>query len=127
MEEAFLALLTSSAAVSAIAGARINWGAHPQGQALPGIVLTVIDDAEGHNYQGSDGLSRGRVQVDCWALTYAQAKLCGRAVRGLLDGYAGGQFDGIFLAAQREGREGGTNEADRPFRCSLDFMTNWRG
>lgn len=126
MEEALLALLTGSAAVTAIAGTRINWGAHPQGAPLPGIVLTVIDDAEGHIYQGPNGLSQGRVQVDCWALTYDQAKLCGRAVRAALDCYSGGRFEAIFLADQRDGREGGTNEADRPFRSSLDFLTHWR-
>ena len=127
MEEALLALLQSSAAVTAIVGGRINWGAHPQGAPLPGIVLTVIDDAEGHIYQGPDGLSQGRVQVDCWALTYDEAKACGRAVRAALDGHFGGMFLGMFLADQRDGREGGTNEADRPFRSSLDFLTHWRG
>lgn len=126
MEEAFRAALMASAGVTALVGQQVNWGAHPQGAALPGIVLTLIDDAEGHTYTGRDGLSQGRVQVDCYAPDFRQAKLVARAVRAALDGYAGGNFSGVFLAASRDGREGGTDEADRPFRCSLDFLTHWR-
>lgn len=126
MEEAFRAILMASASVTVLTGTRINWGAHPQGQPLPAIVLTVVDDGEGHTYLGPDGLSRGRVQVDCYGSTYMDAKAVARAVRTVLDGYRGGSFSGVFHAASRESREGGTDEADRPFRCSLDFMTNWR-
>ena len=37
-----------------------------------------------------------------------------------------GNFRAIFHDATRDGREGGTNDADRPFRVSLDFLTHWR-
>src|SRR3989304_2505917 len=113
MEEAFRALLVAASAGTALApAARINWGAHPQGAALPAIVLTVIGDAESHTLAGPDGLSQGRVQVDCYAASYKAAKQLARAVRAALDGYRGGNFSGVFLAASRDGREGGTNEAD---------------
>jgi hypothetical protein len=125
MEEAFRALLLASGEVTALAGTRVNWGAHPQGHALPGIVLNVVSDAEGHTLQGPDGLSEGRVQVDCYALTYREAKLLARAARAALDGASGGGFQGVFLAGTRDGREGGTNEADRPFRVSMDFMVHF--
>lgn len=126
MEEALRALLMADVGVTALAGSRINWGAHPQGQPLPGVVLTLVDDGEGHIYTGPDGLSQGRVQMDCYALTYKDAKGLARAVRAALDGYRGGNFLGVFHAGSRDSREGGTDEADRPFRCSLDFMTHWR-
>lgn len=127
MEEAFRALLTGSAAVTTIAPAnRINWGAHPQGAPLPGIVLNVVSDFEGMTMQGPDGLSQGRVQADCYAPTYAQAKQLSRAVRAALSGYRGGGFRLVQHVATRDSREGGTNEAERPFRVSLDFTTSWR-
>lgn len=127
MEETLLALLASSAAITAIAPAtRINWGAHPQGAALPGLVLNVIDDAEGLHLKGKDGLSQGRVQIDCYAMTFGQAKLLSRAVRNALHGYRGGGFRLVEHVSARDSREGGTNEAERPFRVSLDFNTNWR-
>ena len=126
MEESFRAYLLATSAVTDICSTRINFGTHPQGQALPAIVLNTVDDADGHTLIGPDGLSQGRVQADCYATTYGGAKLLSRAVRAALDGYSGGDFSGVFLAGSRDGREGGTNEAERPFRVSLDFLTNWR-
>lgn len=126
MEEAFRAILMASVSVTSLCGTRINWGQHPQGQPLPAIVLTVISDAAQPTYRGPDDLSQGRVQADCYAQSYGAAKALARAVRTLLDGYRTANFDGIFLEAARDGREGGTSEADAPFRVSLDFLTHWR-
>lgn len=126
MEEDFRALLLAATAVTDICGTRINFGAHPQGQALPAIVLNTVDNQNGHDLQGSDGLFQGRVQVDCYADTYGGAKLLSRAALATLDGHSDTNFSGVFIAGSRDGREGGTNEADRPFRVSLDFLTNWR-
>ena len=127
MEEQLRAILLASSGVTALApAARINWGAHPQGAALPALVLNVISDAEEYTMTGPDGLSQGRVQVDAYADTYAQAKQLSRAVLAALSGYRGGGFQGVFHVGTRDSREGGSNEADRPFRVSLDFTTHWR-
>lgn len=126
MEEELRSLLLATSAVTDIVGDKINWGSMPQGQEYPGVALHVIDEVSENTMTGPDGLLQGRVQVDCYALTYRQAKLLSRAIRTRLDGYRGGGFSGIFLAGARDSREGGTNEADRPFRVSLDFLTNWR-
>lgn len=125
MEEQFLALLTGSAAVTAMTGNRINFGSNVQGAAYPRIVMFTIDDAEDHNLNGPDGHSVGRVQCDCYALTYGQAKQLSRTVRAVLDGYSGGGFQGVFHTLTRDTREGGTNDADRPYRVSLDFITHF--
>ena len=127
MEEALRTLLTSSAAITAIAPAsRINWVVHPQGAGLPALVLSVVSDAEGLTMQGPDGLSDGRVQIDAYAVTYGEAKTLSRAVRAVLHGYRGGGFRLVQHVATRDSREGGTNEAERPFRVSMDFTTHWR-
>ena len=127
MEQALRTLLASSAAITAIAPAgRINWGVHPQGVPLPALVLNTIGDAEGLTMQGPDGLSEGRLQIDAYAVTYAEAKNLSRAVRTVLHGYRGGGFRLVQHVTTRDSREGGTNEAERPFRCSMDFTTHWR-
>ena len=127
MEEALRAILLASSGVTTLApAARINWGEHPQGAALPGLVLNVVSDAEGLHLKGPDGLSEGRVQIDAYAKTYGEAKTLSRAVRTVLHGYRGGGFRLVSHVATRDSREGGTNEAERPFRISLDFTTSWR-
>ena len=125
MEEAFKAALLASSGVTALCGNRIDFGANAQGAAYPRIVMWTIGDDEGRNLQGPDGHSVGRVQVDCYGATYASTKQVSRAVRAALDGYSGGGFQGVFLAGARDTREGGSNEAERPFRTSLDFITHF--
>jgi hypothetical protein len=127
MEEDFRALLTGASAVTALVPvARINWGAHPQGGGAPYLVLTVIGNEAGLTMQGPDGLWQGRVQVDCCAPDYAAAKIASRAVIAVLHSYRGGGFRLVEHVATRDSREGGSNEAERAFRVSLDFITNWR-
>ncbi|MCA2012397.1 DUF3168 domain-containing protein [Cereibacter sphaeroides] len=129
MEEAFIALLRGASAVTdLVAAASINFGSHPQGRQWPGVILHVVDDAEGLTLEGGDGLSQGRVQVDCYAETFTEAKAVSRAIKALLHGYAGGGFSVIQHVSTRDGRAGeaATNVADRPFRVSLDFLTFWR-
>ena len=111
--------------MTALCGGRIDFGGNEQGAPCPRIALWTIGDSEGHTLQGPDGLSVGRVQVDCYGLTYSQAKLASRAVRAAMDGYSGNGFQGVFLAGTRDTREGGTNEPDRLFRTSLDFITHY--
>lgn len=127
MEEELRALLLADAAIAALVGRRVDWTSRPQGNALPAIVLHLIDGAEGYTLQGRDGLFRGRVQVDCWGDTARQAKMTARAVIGLLAGYRGGGFQGVFHVSGADDRAGGSNEADRPFRSRLDFTMNWKG
>jgi hypothetical protein len=127
MEEALRAILTGSSALTALVPAgRINWGAHPQGVAQPYITMMVVSDTENMTMDGPDGLSQGRVQVDCYAPTYAMVKQVSRAVRAVLDGYRGGGFQLVEHDATRDSREGGSNEAERLFRVGLDFSTHWR-
>ncbi|MFG6586066.1 DUF3168 domain-containing protein [Sulfitobacter sp. MOLA879] len=121
MEELIRDLLLADAGVSGHVGDRVNYGTHPQGEPYPGLVLNTVWDAEGMNIDGPDGVSRGRVQVDCYAMTYGGAKWLSRAVRNVLSGHAGGALQGVFHASSRDSREGGTNEVERPFRVSLDF------
>lgn len=127
MEEAFRAILLGASGVTAFAPAgRINWGEHPQGAGLPGVVITSVSGAEGLTLKGPDGLLIARLQVDCYAGSFGTAKQLSRAVVAVLHGYRGGGFRLVEHLATRESRESGTNEAARPFRVSLDFTITWR-
>ncbi len=125
MQREFRALLTGSAAVTALLAAQaIDWGAPMQGTRPPRIALHLIDNADGMTMQGPDGLWQGRVQVDVYGLTYGDTRAIADAVIGALHGFRGGGFRGIILAQTRDSHE--TGASDRPFRISMDFMTNWR-
>lgn len=126
MEEAIRARLLATASVTDLCGQRIDFGANAQGAGYPRVLLWTISDNELHTMAGPDGLSVGRIQIDCYAATYGQAKQLSRAVRAVLDGYRGGGLLGVFHAGTRDTREGGSNEAERPFRSSLDFITNYQ-
>jgi hypothetical protein len=124
MEEDLKALLVASAAITALVPAsQINWGAS---SGYPRIVLNRISGAQGLTMKGPDGLETALVQIDCYALSTKAAKQVSRAVIARLDGYRGAGFRGVFRQNTRDGREGGSNEAERPFRVSLDFTVNWR-
>jgi hypothetical protein len=127
MEEAFRALLAGYAAVTALVPAtRIAWDSAPQGAGLPLIVLRVVSGVDEAHMQGPNRMPEYRVQVDCYALTAASARQVARAVKDRLHFYRGGDFLGVFHAGTRSGREGGSNEADRPFFVGMDFTLTWR-
>jgi hypothetical protein len=127
VEEAFRALLTAYAPLMALISAdRVVFGDALQQRSYPLITMLTVSGAEGMTMRGPDGLLEGRVQVDCYAVTNAEAKRLARHVVAALNGHRNGQWRGIFHETTRDGREGGTNDADRPFRTSLDFMIHWR-
>lgn len=127
MELQFRALLTSSAAITALVpAARINFGTNRQGAGYPAIVLNTISDIEGIHMNGPDRFYEGRVQVDVYGGTYKAVKDISKAVRTLLHGYRSTNFRLIMSVSARDSREGGSNEADRPYRVSMDFTTAWR-
>lgn len=132
MEQALRDLLLAAALAGDITPAtmEVSWLEHPQGVARPGIVLTPVSGTEPYAQDGPIGLQQATVQVDIYADDRDQAAAIAGQVRAVLSGYrgpgTGGRFEGIFLTATRAGRETGTNEAERPWRRSMDFDLNWR-
>lgn len=126
MEEDLVALLLANTGVSALVGTRIYWVERKQGAALPGVALTLIDGGEGHTQDGPDGLGQYRVQIDSYGATYASAKAVARAITAALDGVRAGRLQGMFHDSSRDLREAGSNDAERLFRTSSDFIINHR-
>ncbi len=121
MEELIRALLLADSGVSGLVGTTVNYGQHPAGKPLPGVLLTVISDTGGYLVNKPGGLDQARIQVDCDALSYREAKQISRAVRAALSGHAGGGIKGVFHASTRDSHKGGSNEVSQPYRVSLDF------
>ncbi len=122
MEEELQLLLQANLTV---ADQAIGWFTAPQGIGYPKVVLNVIADAEGLVMNGPNGLIEGIVQIDVYSLIRSEAKTVSRAIRAALHGYRGGQFKLIRHDRTRDTREGGSNDAERPYRVSMDFFTAW--
>jgi hypothetical protein len=126
MEEALIARLLADTGVAAIAGARVFPGSRPQGAALPAVVLNRISGGPLYADDGEVGLEQARIQIDCWAESYAAAKLLARAVTASLSAFEGTvgatTFQFIELDIEQDLREGGGDAASYPFRTALDFL-----
>ena len=80
MQAALTARLLAAVAVTAIAGTRIHWTKVPQGTALPYARMQTISDLRPQHLTGYDGARQTRVQVDCFAKKYAEARAMAEAV-----------------------------------------------
>lgn len=74
MEEALRARLLATAALAAIVGKKIDWGARPQGDALPGLELNLISAIPTMNLAQPGTWRSDRVQADAWAKTHKAAR-----------------------------------------------------
>lgn len=126
MEEALRAQLTANAGLAALVGSRVSWGLRPRGNALPAVALHLIGAGPDYTMDGASGLAQSRVQIDCWALSYADMAAVARAVTAALSGLSftveGVVFQGLFLDSGRDLPDEGTPPDEMFFRRSLDFM-----
>ena len=86
-ETALVARLGSTAAVTALVGARIYPMLVPQTAALPAIAYQKISPGFLSTLRRTLGLAGPRIQVNSWASSYKDAKAVARAVRNSLNGY----------------------------------------
>lgn len=75
MQTALRSRLTGGAA-----GTRVYWNIVPQTATLPYIRLQTISDPRPEHLKGYQGARTTRVQVDCYAATYAAARSMAEAV-----------------------------------------------
>jgi hypothetical protein len=123
MEEALIANLLASSAGPLVSN-RIYWLKRPQASAVPAVTLTRISGVHNYHHGGDSGLVVSRVQVDCWATTFAGAKTVSRAIIDHLTGasfeQSGIKFQGAFVDGERD-----TFEADITpplYQITVDFM-----
>lgn len=123
MEAALIAKLLATTAITNLVSTRINWSRRPQAEALPAIVLHVIDRLPDVTHGGASGLLVSRVQVDCWGASFGSAKAVARAVEAAITAQSFTQgvvrFDAILIDAERDDT---SDETTPLFRTSLDLI-----
>jgi hypothetical protein len=112
-------LLEASAGVTAIVGsgsaARIYPLLVPQGfENYPAITYQVISENREPELTQQNGLFQARVQLNCWARTYAGARALKEAVRNCIDGSSSTFTSGAFLENGIDSVE--ESEGSRPGR-----------
>ena len=81
-------ILVAAGGVTALVGTRISPVIRAQDETLPCVVLTTISVAPTNQLVGAPTLDANRVQLDAYALTYAQTRAVADACRAALE--AGG-------------------------------------
>jgi hypothetical protein len=101
------------AAATAAAG-RVYPMERPENSALPAIVYQRVSTTPDVTLAGDSGLDAVRLQVACWASTYAAAKSLAAAARTAITGSAS-------LKAITEMELDDRDEDTREYRVILDF------
>lgn len=109
---AILDILLADSAVTALVGERISPAMRAQGEDLPCIVLTQVSVTPTTNLDEPPSLDSNRVQLDAFALTYAQARNVVVACRAALE--AGG----VALESEFDNFEPDVTE----YRITQDYM-----
>jgi hypothetical protein len=89
VEAGIYAILAADPTVSPLVGTRIYPGMLPQGATLEAIVYQRVSGPREDTLGGVATLVHPRIQIDCFAETYAEAKALATAVRAAFDGYSG--------------------------------------
>lgn len=113
-EGQILATLLADAVVSGLVANRIYALVSPPGAPVPLITYQRISAIPINSLRGASGVVQARIQVDCWAATYEQAKDLAQAVRAALD--ANAELGAVCLNSQDM-----QDEATREFRVIIDF------
>lgn len=98
LEANIVTLLSGSSGVSAIVSTNIFPALVPQGfDNYPALTYQVISEQRTPTLEKQNGLMQARVQINCWARTYAGAKALKEAVRNAIDGESATFPDGVFI------------------------------
>lgn len=116
--------LLADSTISNLIGTRMYPVVLPQSPTYPAVSYSTISAQRGHNMQAPDGLAAQRIQVDAWALTYAQARSLSDAIRNRIDSFRGSmgstKVQGIFFDTERH-----LNEQDGStvfYRIETDYI-----
>lgn len=117
-----MTLLLADTAIAGQVGGRINYGATPQTEPYPRIVLSVISDVSDYHMSGDSGYHQSRVQIDIYSQTYAAASAIGAAVMACLSGARFGSVMGCFADGLRTSFEAPSDHPQKIHRRSIDFI-----
>jgi len=129
MQQDLIARLLTHAPLTALVGQNLFWVRRPQGIQPPLVILRMVSSIPALVMQGERSVEESRVQIDCYAQTYAAARAIAAQVKARLGGYSGTvggtTFQGVFRITELDMTEGAETAPDRVMRVLLEFMVHW--
>lgn len=122
-QQALRQRLLDDVTVAGLAGTRVDWGARPQGSALPAVVLVLVSDARPQHMKDFQQLRESRVQADCYAAKQADAAALREAVISALvpsGAFSDVRFERGFVDGLRDTEE--NTETGIVHRSSPDLL-----
>lgn len=120
--KAIFARLGAVSAVTSLIATRVYAFPAPADVTRPYVTYQMISNPRERTIDGVTGLTRARMQLDCWAATPAEAEDVAAAVRQALEGFAG-TAGGVTVKYARSEDEADTfNEPTDLQGKRLDFI-----
>ena len=116
MEEHLYSLISGAVSFT------VAWGSMGEGVSLPRAAIHRVSGLR-HMHLKGVSLMEGRVQIDCYGATYAQAISASRDVRTTLEGYTGGPIQGAFLENTSDAQDDDAQILQRVRMTFLVFYT----
>lgn len=89
IEEGFVAYVLAQSAITTLIGTRIMPAPLRQDSDLPAVSYQLISQRDDVLHDGPQGLPDARLQLDCWADSYASARALAEAIRTAVHAYRG--------------------------------------
>lgn len=123
-----LARLSSQAGVTAIVSTRIYAGILPQEPTYPALTYNIITRTKEHCFGSDPGNEMIRLQLDCWAKTYAESLSLAGAVRTALSRWRGQQTNYYVEDSLADNwQDMFEDESEqRIYRASIEFLIYFR-
>ncbi len=123
MEAGIQQRLIADPTVSALIGTRVYPVILPDDPTLPGATYQRASAVRDYTTTGAVSLSRIRLQIDCWALSYAEVKQLDAATRSCLEFFTGTLPDGTYVDSITIDSSQDLFESDaRYYRVMTDYI-----
>lgn len=117
-------LIANGSPVKTLIGTRVYPVVLPQNVTYPALQYSTVSAQRGYRMTGPNYLPMQRVQIDAWALTYAEARSLADAARNRIESFRGvmgaTNVQGIFFDTERHLNE--VTGSTVLYRISADYL-----
>ncbi len=123
LESAFRSMILSISPVVTLVGTRVYPLILPETPILPAIRYVPAGGTRVHSHDGVSGFQIQRIQVDCYAKTYAEVIALAAAIEAGMDGFNGSSP--ATFAITLESDQDTYEEQPRIWRRQMDFVVQY--